>query len=55
MPVVFRETKITKPKMRGVRKDAYLNGKKLWIQPKAETNISSNKNKPTDKTANSGK
>jgi hypothetical protein len=37
MPVLFRKIKITKPKLKGVRQDAYLNGKKLWIPPDAKT------------------
>jgi hypothetical protein len=37
MPVVFRETKLTKPKIQHVRLDAYLNGRPLWIQPSSTT------------------
>jgi hypothetical protein len=47
MPIVFRTKKISKPKLKGVRQDAYLNGKKLWIQPTATTNISSCGKRPS--------
>jgi hypothetical protein len=43
MPVIFRTIKLTKPKIKNIRKDAYLNGRKLWVQPKSTTTISSDK------------
>jgi hypothetical protein len=37
MSVVFRNTKLTKPKLQGIRRNAYLNGVPLWIQPPSTT------------------
>lgn len=37
MPVIFRHKRLTKPKLRNVRRSAYLNGKKLWVQPPSTT------------------
>jgi hypothetical protein len=46
MPILFREQKITKPIMKGIRKDAYLNGHKLWVQPNSTE--TSNKGKSVE-------